>query len=1146
MKQRARTKRWQACDRGHQRRRRLCGEVLERRDLLASDFGDAPAPYATALAADGARHIATGPTLGFLRDTEADGVPSVVAQSDGADEDGITIGNLRVGQMGASLIVNVQGGPAKLDAWIDFNRNGRWDGGSEKIASSLSLASGFSTVNFDVPIDAESGLSFARFRLSSAGGLGVSGEAADGEVEDYPLSIGGLAATDVVLPHELIGPAGTPEIGAFAASDIDRDGDVDLIATSPATNQLLYFENDGSERFEQHVIDQINATEIVARDLDRDGDVDIVIAQGAGDRVVSWYENTSPGVFVARSINTRLSSVGVTTLDVGDIDGDGDIDIAFGVPRDDSVYWFANRGDMTFDFRSTSTFGYIADAPRELTLVDFEGDGDLDIFVSDVKPNDSTGIVYFENQGASGFGIDSLGGIVNRTFVSFDVSDIDGDGDLDLLTGDSTGKIEWFENRGTGVWSNGGTIRSAGNPVGNVDSGDLDGDGDLDLAATLVDDDQVVWYRNDGNENFTEVLVRSVDAPDPISIVDLDQDGDLDVVGAAAGDDGFVWHRNINSPDFGDAPAPYPTSIADRGAYHVATGPRLGATRDVETDGQPSPNADGDGADEDGVLFGDIEPGQMAGFNIDLQNASSGKVTAWIDWDDDGVWESDERIRTGADVIPGLQTLNYNVPADVQPGRRMARVRLASQTITDPSGYAADGEVEDYQVAIGGDVEVVLPDSLSSDVWVELSGNDLQVVSYTFPTQILSSTPLTSTRSLSIQMGSFDNGTYLGSVFVDFRDGFFSLPGGILIKGQWLNGLPRYRQNVSIIGTGATNAIYRTENLPLGNGQIEVEQGGIQSVIRLREINDVRINQMVQITLDGHLELRLNELFLDADNPIELGPVTKFTGFQLDTIHSTSPIVFGGDLIVDVGYRGGITVGAFANLFSAPSYSGDFASRTYQAHPPGTEWGIRTDLALYYRLVLFDVAQVGGVTMNNARDDTQRSNVTEVNVEFEDYVEIDPGAFQITKRGSDGGPVDHSVTVATVQGNTVATLAFSGAMTRGANHALVDGNYHLTIDPAKVRRRGSTVNLDGDGDQLSGGTFAFGVAETDGFFALFGDSDGDHDVDGQDYGRFGMTFLKTENDPQFNSVFDSDGDGDIDGQDYGRFGQRFLTTLPFD
>ncbi|QDV43655.1 hypothetical protein Enr13x_35120 [Stieleria neptunia] len=1144
MKQYARKKRSQARVRGHLRR--LGGEVLERRDLLASDFGDAPSPYPTALAADGARHIATGPTLGFLRDTESDGVPSVVAQSDGADEDGITIGNLRVGQVGASVFVNVQGGPAKLDAWIDFNRNGRWDGGSEKIASSLSLDSGFSTVTFDVPIDAKPGLSFARFRLSTAGGLGVSGEANDGEVEDYPLSIGGLAATEAVLPHHVIGSSGTPEIAAFTASDIDGDDDVDLIATSPTTNQLLYFENDGSERFEQHVIDQINATEIVARDLDRDGDVDIVVAQGTGDRVVSWYENTSSGVFVARSINTRLSSVGVTTLDVGDIDGDGDIDIAFGVPRDDSVYWFANRGDMNFDIRSTSTFGYIADDPRDLTLIDFEGDGDLDIFVSDEKPNDSTGIVYFENQGASGFGIDSLGGVVNRTFVSFDVSDIDGDGDYDLLTGASTGKIEWFENRGTGVWSNGGTLRSAGNPVGNVDIGDLDGDGDFDVAATLFDDDQVVWYRNDGTENFTEVLVRSIDAPDPISIVDLDQDGDLDVVSAAAGDDGFVWHRNINSPDFGDAPAPYPTSIADRGAYHVATGPRLGATRDAETDGQPSPNADGDGADEDGVLFGDIEPGQMAGFNIDLQNASSGKVTAWIDWDDDGVWESDERIRTGADVIPGLQTLNYNVPADVQPGRRMARVRLASQAITDPTGYAADGEVEDYQVAIGGDVEVVLPDSLSEDVYVELSGSDLQVVSYTFPPQVFSSTPLASTRSLSIQMGTFDNGTYLSRVVVDFRDGFFSLPGGILVEGEWLNGIPRSRQNVSIIGTGATNAIYRTENLPLGNGRFEVAQGGIPSVIRLKEIHNVRISQMVQITIDGELEIRFNDLYLDADAPIELGPVTKFTGSQLDIIRSTSPIVFGGDLFVDVFFRAGVKVGARKELFSAPSYSGDFTSRTYQDHPLGTEWGIRTDEEHFYTLQLFDVAQVGDVVLNNDPDDSQRSTVTEVNVEIEGYVEIDPGAFQITKRGSDGGPVDHSVTVATVQGNTVATLAFSGAMTRGANRALVDGNYHLTIDPTKVRRIRSTVILDGDGDQLSGGTFAFGVAETDGFFALYGDSDGDRDVDGQDYGRFGLTFLKSENDPLFNSVIDSDGDGDVDGQDYGRFGQRFLKKLPFD
>lgn len=76
-------------------------------------------------------------------------------------------------------------------------------------------------------------------------------------------------------------------------------------------------------------------------------------------------------------------------------------------------------------------------------------------------------------------------------------------------------------------------------------------------------------------------------------------------------------------------------------------------------------------------------------------------------------------------------------------------------------------------------------------------------------------------------------------------------------------------------------------------------------------------------------------------------------------------------------------------------------------------------------------------------------------------------------------------------------------------------------------------------DYLSTGSQA-----TDNFFRLFGDTDGDRDVDGQDYGRFGLTFLKDSLHPDFNSQLDYDGDGDIDGQDYGWFGRQFLRRLP--
>jgi hypothetical protein len=134
------------------------------------DFGDAPAPYPTALADDGARHESTGPTLGPTRDGELDGQPTALADGDGSDEDGASFGSMRVGQLDASVTVNVQSARrgAKLDAWIDFNGDGSWGGPGEHIFDSLNVTEGDNPLMFDVPSWAASGSTFARFRLSTA------------------------------------------------------------------------------------------------------------------------------------------------------------------------------------------------------------------------------------------------------------------------------------------------------------------------------------------------------------------------------------------------------------------------------------------------------------------------------------------------------------------------------------------------------------------------------------------------------------------------------------------------------------------------------------------------------------------------------------------------------------------------------------------------------------------------------------------------------------------------------------------------------------------------------------------------------------------------------------------------------------------
>jgi hypothetical protein len=159
--------------------------VLELLDA-AADFGDAPASYATLHADDGPRHLlSSGLLLGTGATAEADGQPP--PDSDSLD-DGVTFGVLTPGELASVTVIASSAG--KLDAWIDFSGDGDFDDLGEQIFSSAILSAGSNVLPvFNVPAGALVGTTAARFRLSSSGGLSPRGLAADGEVEDYTVTI---------------------------------------------------------------------------------------------------------------------------------------------------------------------------------------------------------------------------------------------------------------------------------------------------------------------------------------------------------------------------------------------------------------------------------------------------------------------------------------------------------------------------------------------------------------------------------------------------------------------------------------------------------------------------------------------------------------------------------------------------------------------------------------------------------------------------------------------------------------------------------------------------------------------------------------------------------------------------------------------
>ncbi len=169
-----------------------------------------------------------------------------------------------------------------------------------------------------------------------------------------------------------------------------------------------------------------------------------------------------------------------------------------------------------------------------------------------------------------------------------------------------------------------------------------------------------------------------------------------------------VFYNNL-SLDYGDAPDSYGTLLASDGARHiVGPGCNLGPVVDTEGNGQPTVAANGDdvsGApdDEDGVILPPVlTTGTTATVSVD-GGPSGGMLDAWIDFNGNGVFDHPtEHLWSNASqpLSSGANNLTFPVPIAAVPGPTYARFRLSNVGGLAPTGFAPDGEVEDYQVEI--------------------------------------------------------------------------------------------------------------------------------------------------------------------------------------------------------------------------------------------------------------------------------------------------------------------------------------------------------------------------------------------------------------------------------------------------------------
>jgi len=285
--------------------------------------------------------------------------------------------------------------------------------------------------------------------------------------------------------------------------DVDGDGDLDAILANVGPELLLLNDGlgvftDGSNRLPPPppLLDDLSPDARFA-DVDGDGDLDILVSNeipfpgpfpGAQDRL--WI-NDGTARFSDETATRLPAAIDQTAAMLpGDIDGDGDLDIVVLNRGPEKV--LVNSGAGVFTDETEDRFPDTEDSTRAGGLADLDRDGDLDLVTGNSR-GEAAAIYFNDGRGVFVAGDFGMTPRPDETIAGLELVDLDGDGDLDvylsnagaLLTGHGFvgGPDRYFRNNGVGhfVERTPSHFDPPSDPTTDAAFGDIDGDGDLDL-----------------------------------------------------------------------------------------------------------------------------------------------------------------------------------------------------------------------------------------------------------------------------------------------------------------------------------------------------------------------------------------------------------------------------------------------------------------------------------------------------------------------------------------------------------------------------------------------------------------------------------------------------------------------------------------
>lgn len=360
-------------------------------------------------------------------------------------------------------------------------------------------------------------------------------------------------------------------LNLFHPADVDGDGDLDLVTIPREGSGLIWYENRTREtvfafdaHWTAHTIPAEGVFEygmgFLAADMDGDDDLDLAVYESYSTPRL-WLMENQGGSPPTWSFQVReTSGIAPTFLDAGDIDGDGDWDLLLSsYMNPNKIAWLEQfPGDLT-NWPLHTVLGHTntSSSLDRARLADFNGDGKLDIAYKTV-----TALLFFTQS-------DALRG--EWTQETFDIgwssdlriTDVDSDGDPDLIYMQSFEGFQILENRRTEEPPWRMNPLNETNPVGFLDPtrfdvADINQDGAPDVA--VYDNERnLYWFANPGAVGspwIRHTITGDLGHLSLLQFADLDQDADPDMIYTRFVGNDISWLENYTRmPD-------YPRSIA--------------------------------------------------------------------------------------------------------------------------------------------------------------------------------------------------------------------------------------------------------------------------------------------------------------------------------------------------------------------------------------------------------------------------------------------------------------------------------------------------------------------------------------------------------------------------------------------------------